>query len=509
MALPMTEQNTDDASKSYDNAVAARDPVAMMDVAKQSFGTPVGQAAMKAADFMYKTSKEFDDLIGPVEKAGGPATPEGRLALTNRWKSVKDDPQWGDAFLMYMMGDKVGAAQMVTGGPVKERITYDRAGNQLKERFNALGQIVEVMDMANQRKLDPREYGQRGGGLPQWENSLGYEIDKIKAKENTEALIKNTKSNDYWKMTVDSLTPKADEALRLSGKIKDLPSDVQSKIFEANSRGQQIANTSSRSKSILNQINQDASFKTDKELSAEFGAKIGLGAAPVKWDAASKTFRNLKTGQTKSLSELESEQNTQNVSNELNKSFQQSQDNLAKYLKTSKLSNDQQFEVIRYYQLLHEMTQEMAVAETKYDKPAFLTRPSTADITDPVKAGVLMSMGVLANKDIMNEYSNFYNNNIKNYGPGDVPKPFEIERAYTDNDMFKNQQKKLAYYYQQVMGTPTETRANPEAEVTPKKAAVPPAPKAAKPSQAKPAAEKVESIAEIRARLRAEREAAK
>lgn len=476
MALPVTEQpnQVDDVSAKYDSAVANRDPVAMMDVAKQSYGTPLSTVALKNADLMYKTSKQFNELVNPIEKLGGIATPEGRIELTNKWKSVKNNPQWGDALLMFALGDKQGASNMITGGEVKTRITYDRAGRQLQEQYNALGQIVDVTDMTEQRKLDPREYGQRGGGLRQWENSLGYVVDKKQIEENTKSLIENNKTNDYWKLTIDSLTPKADQALSLSKSIKDLPSDVQAEIYKASSRGQQASSAASTSKSLLQQINQDASFRTDREFNAEFGSKIGLGADPVKWEAASKTFRNLRTNQTKSLGELEQQQNSSNVSSELNNSFTQSQNDLAKFLKTSKLSNGQQEQVLLYNKLLNEMNQEMTMAEMKYGKPAFLTRPSTADITDPVKNGVLMATGVLANKDIMNEYIDYYNKNIKNYGPGEVPRPLEIERAYTTTDLFKNQQGKLAHYYEQIMSMPTQVRSMEEAKPAAKKAVAPP-----------------------------------
>ena len=117
----------------YEVAVANRDPNALVSLAKETIGTPLSPISLYAADSINKKAQEFDALTSKIAQAGGAGTPEGRMAVADTWKTVKDNPQWGDALLRYVLGDKQGAARMITGGDITTRITFDKYGKQIKE----------------------------------------------------------------------------------------------------------------------------------------------------------------------------------------------------------------------------------------------------------------------------------------------------------------------------------------------------------------------------------------
>ena len=466
--------NNEDLSVKYNEGVVNRDPLALMDVAKEGYGTPISDAAINSADIIYKTGNEFNKLVTPIEKAGGVQTPEGRVAAADTWKTVKDNPQWGDALMMYLMGDKAGAAAMVTGGAVKSYTTYDQAGRQLRERRNALGEIVNVTDLESGQTINPQEYGKRGGGLVNWETTLGGIKAKETAKKNTELLNDSITRKNAWATAIDANLPAAKEVMRLGSIIKGLDGKVQSKIWEAGSRTAAEATNIGKTKQFFKQSGDTLNLKDGEEVSKNYGYDAGLGKGPIVFDAKTNTLRNTSTGDSVSINKLKNDMSSDTSSKNLETAFKQDQENLAQYLLTSGLDADKQAEVIRYFQLSNQMAKEFSKLETKHDKPAFLASLPDLRYSDPVKMGTLISTSVLSNKDVMDKNMKFFNNSIKNYEKGEVPNPNEIDSAFTKNPSsgFVESMDNLSNAWRTIMSMPSAAKELPATEET--KKAVPP-----------------------------------
>lgn len=480
--------NNDSLSAKYDEGVANRDPAALMDVAKESYGTPVATAAMHSADLIYKTSKEFDKLVTPIEKAGGAATPEGRMAFADSWKTVKDNPQWGDAMIMYLMGDKVGAANMVTGGAISDYTTYDQAGRQLRESRNALGQIVKVIDMETGNELDPREYGKRGGGQTTWENTLGGINAKETAKENTKLLNESITQKGIWSSAIDAAIPKAQEVIRLGSVIKGLDPKIQSKVWDSLSSSRSRSDYIGKSKQFLSSTNNGADLKDGEDVSKTRGFDAGLGQGPIIFDAKTQTLNNKSTGTSVNLNKLKQDTSADSSSTQMEEAFKQDQAGLAKYLLTSGLDTNQQTEVVRYFQLSNELNKDFAKLEAKSGKPSFLGSVPEVGYADPIKMGLLSAAGILSNKDVMDKHVRFFNDKAKNYPKGEVPNPAQIDSAFTKRPEFNQSMQGLADAWKNIMDMKLETRSSaPEPK---KSAAVPPAAKSVGKPPVKKAPEK-------------------
>lgn len=473
-----TFQNADPAVK-YDEAISNRDPVALLNVAKETYGHPLSTVALNAAENISKTKQEFNSLVDPIEKAGGAATPQGRLETVNQFKTIKDNPQWGDALIMYLMGDKESAAKMVTGGPIKTQYVYDSAGRQIRERVNALGETVESYDEDAKKALTPQERAARKVGLTSWQQSLGYQQEQANLKTNVESLNKNVAANNYWAAKTEANLPKAKEMLRLNQQIKELPPELASKVYEASSRAMQKASSVSNNRSLLGQIQKGAGFKDGEEVGGQFANALQLGEGPIVWNAGKKSFENRSTGKTKSISELEQEQNTNNISNDLQNNATQTQANLALYFKTHGIKQEDQYKVIRYFDLANEIGRDYAEAAAKHDVPAFLTLPSAARVEDPNKKGAIQALSIIANGDTFSNFQNYFNNNIKNYGPGTAPRPNEIENAFTNTSEFKTIQDNYGRIVQRLMDEPAQVMREAEKP----KVAVPPKREVVKPTE--------------------------
>ena len=77
-------QKPDPIQAQYELAVQARDPVAMMDIARKTLGSPISQAAVEAASTMERNGQQYDSIVKPIQDAGGINTPEGRLKEIGR-----------------------------------------------------------------------------------------------------------------------------------------------------------------------------------------------------------------------------------------------------------------------------------------------------------------------------------------------------------------------------------------------------------------------------------------
>lgn len=448
----------------YEVAVANRDPNALVSLAKETIGTPLSQISLYAADSINKKAQEFDALTSKIAQAGGAGTPEGRMAVADTWKTVKDNPQWGDALLRYVLGDKQGAARMITGGDITTRITFDKYGKQIKEQINALGEKVDVVDLETGKPIGMADYAKRGGGLPTWENTLGNLLEKENLKTNITKLNENVEKNNAWSAKTAALTPKYSELgdIFASLKNKDISPDALAKVFQFANQSMGATAAQSNNKSILNQWNQGVGFRTGEQVSKSVASQFGLPAGT--WTFNGKGGITNEKGETKNFSELEQSQNTNNVSQENTKNFNQTQADLLKYLKTSKLNDADQTQLMRALELSRDIGREQLELVAKHGTPTFLTLPSAFNLEDQYSRGRVQALQGASNAEVMDAFTKFYNKAIQNYGPGQAPKPNEIENAFTNSDEYKNIQAKYLGITKDILSEPRKFQSSAKAE---------------------------------------------
>ena len=448
----------------YEVAVANRDSTALVNLAKETVGTPLSQISLFSANNINSKLQEFDSLTGKIAAAGGAGTPEGRMAVADTWKTVKDNPQWGDALLRYVLGDKQGAARMITGGDVTTRITFDKFGKQIKEQINALGEKVDVVDLETGQAIGMADYAKRGGGLPAWENTLGNLLEKKNLETNIVKLNENVEKNNAWSAKTAALTPKYTELSDIfaSLKNKDIPPDALAKVFQFANQSMGATAAQSNNKSLLNQYQKGVGFREGEQVSKSVASQFGLPGGT--WTFNGKGGVTNEKGETKSFSELEQAQNTNNVSQENTKNFNQTQADLAKYLKTVKLSDADQIQLMRALELSRDIGREQIELVGKHGTPTFLTLPSAFNIEDQYSRGRVQALQGASNAEVMDAFTNFYNKAIKNYGAGQAPKPNEIENAFTNSEEYKKIQAKYLGQTKEILSEPRKFESSAKAE---------------------------------------------
>ena len=434
------ETNQPSVADKYELAVQSRDPKAMLEVAQFSLGTPVADIAINAANNMYKSNQVFDSLVKPIEAAGGINTPEGRTKVADTWKTVQDNPRWGSAIVEYLLGNP-NARLNVTGGNIKPVITYDDQGNQLEEHQNELGQRAFVVDVATQTRLSPEEYARRGGGRTSLENTLARKAQLENQKQNLEEFNKNLKATGAWTAASTELgdlyKQKQDMLKQLAG------SGLNNKQLEELSSftTRQIGSSQSMSKgfSDLDQFvrargnNVEESVRKGAEAAARrLGLRLG----------ADGSITNTK-GEKVDTNALNSLQKSFNESNSAEQNFNQTQEQLAKNMiyKNLGLKEKQIFDSIletdrRIETKVSELTRE-------YGQPKFLVAPAAMGIADQFARAEVQAIQGQFNSAAMQAYDDWRKDKIKNYPPGQVPSPSELESAFTKTDIYKDLKNKF------------------------------------------------------------------
>lgn len=432
--LIVEQKKPESVADKYELAVQSRDPKAMLEVAQSAFGTPVADIAINAAKNIYKSNQVFDNLVKPIEEAGGINTPEGRKKVADTWKTVQDNPRWGSAIVEHLLGNP-NARLQVTGGNVKTVITYDDQGNQLEEHQNELGQRVKVVDVASQRELSPQEYARLGGGRTSLENTLARKAQLENQKQNLEEFNKNLKATGAWTAASTELgdlyKQKQDMLKQLAG------SGLNNKQLEELSSftTRQIGTSQSMSKgfSDLDQFvrakgsNVEESVRKNANAAA---AKLGLKLG------ADGSITNAK-GEKVDTNALNSLQKSFNESNSAEQNFNQTQEQLAKNMiyKNLGLKEKQIFDSIletdrRIETRVSELTRE-------YGQPKFLVAPAAMGVADQFARAEVQAIQGQFNSAAMQAYDQWYKDKIKNYPPGQVPNPSELETAFTKSAVYK------------------------------------------------------------------------
>lgn len=441
MAELIVEQTKPESvADKYELAVQSRDPKAMLEVAQSAFGTPVADIAINAAKNIYKSNQVFDSLVKPIEEAGGINTPEGRKKVADTWKTVQDNPRWGSAIVEHLLGNP-NARLQVTGGNVKTVITYDDQGNQLEEHQNELGQRVKVVDVASQRELGPQEYARLGGGRTSLENTLARKAQLENQKQNLEEFNKNQKATGAWAAASDELNTlygqKQDMLKQLAG------SGLNNKQLEELSSftTRQIGSSQSMSKGFSDLDQFVRSRGTNVEESVKKNANAAAARLGLKL-GADGSITNAK-GEKVDSNALNQLQKNFSESNSSEQNFNQTQEQLAKNMvyRNLGLKEKQIFDSI--LETDRRIEEKVSKLNQQYGQPTFLIAPSAMGVADQFARAEVQAIQGRFNSAAIQEFQNWKSEQLKNYPPGQVPNPSELETAFTKTNIYKDLKNKF------------------------------------------------------------------
>lgn len=424
---------SEDPAVEFDAAVSNRDPVGMIGIAKKSFGTPVAEAALKAADVMYKTSKEFDAFANPIIKKGGALTPEGRLEVAQKFETIKENPRYKDALFLLLTGDQAGARRMIMGGAVKRQITYDNAGRPIEEYVNELGEQERVRDPITGRDLTPEEYFKRGGGRPTLENTLGFQTRKANLEANRLAYKETEKQSNAYASASAEIKTLNQQRINLVKNLNDLPDEVRTKAFEfANesfSKGQEVSKSIDTLKQLTAQNGIRVGEQIDKRLSASFGPGVW------KYEGSGR-FTN-ERGESRNIQDLDQKTEADRVANEIKNSFNRTREDLIKFELYKRMSPEQKLRLDQFINISNELATKNAELAAGFGTPTYLVTPSAFNITDQLARGEIQSIQGEFNAEASQLFDVYRKQMIQNYGPDDAPSPKELEANFVKTPEYR------------------------------------------------------------------------
>ena len=433
--MPATLANQPTPAQQYDMAANSGNPDQMLAVAKEHLGTPVGAAAYHAANTLYRTSKEFNDLVAPIEKAGGVGTPEGRLQLEQKFKGVKDNPDMWDVLLQYATGNKKYAMDLLTGGKVETNRVTDKNGKIIEVSTNALGKVVKARELGSPVEMTENEYQARGVGRQTYENTLQYINQKQINRTNIDEAKASEKKNNAWLAASPIMGANANELYNHLNDIKKAASFAPKEYadlmkFVSNSMG--IADSTSKGSTVLDQAIKDNSIYAGRAIDAKVASSLGLEGGPWKW-TASGAERQDGTDK-KSFGELKQNTNTENKTNELNRNYQQTREALLTSATLSKLNDVDQKKFMRALDLAKELGQTQAIL-AKNGVPEFLSLPSSFQAEDKLTLGQAKAVQTMFNAKVMPMYAEYYKNAMK--GAENPPNPKELEAGFQQTPEYR------------------------------------------------------------------------
>ena len=428
------EQKPVSVADKYELAVQARDPIAMMNVARETVGTPISQVAAENAQKLQQSTQTFDSLTKPIDQAGGLQTPEGRLKASDSWKTVKDNPQWGSFLVEHLLGNP-NARLQATGGNVKTTITYDDRGNQLEEHTNELGQRLKVIDVATQKPISPAEYARLGGGRTSLENTLARKAELENQKQNLEQFNKNQKTTGAWGAAAPELNDlykqKQDMLKQLYG------SGLNNKQLEelASFTTRQLGSSQSISKGFTDLDQYVKSRGTNVDEAVAKSAKAAASRMGLKLEADG-SIKNSK-GETVNASALAQLQKNFSESNSSEQNYSQTQADAAKSMvyKNLGLKEKQVFDsILEIDRRIEDKTSRLS---NEFGQPSFLVTPSAMGVSDQFARGEVQAIMGRFNSAALQEFQNWKEEQLKNYPAGQVPSPNQLEQAFVKTPLYK------------------------------------------------------------------------
>lgn len=427
-------------AQEFDTAVDSGDPKLMLKVAQVNADTPVGVAATAVADLFYKGQKAVDEMMAPIEKAGGLQTPEGRMQVAKQAQTYfkQDDPKIFDAFIYSITGNRKMAQAMLTGGDVQYKTFVDKNGNQYQVGFNALGKIIDAEDIKG-RKISKEEFDALKIGRQSYENTLDY-LQSKQINENNTAEWQAKQKRD-----ANAATTYNGVIAPLAARMYDDLEFVKNLDIDPKQRSEMLrfANTALGASSSLTQ-GQQTLKQMQSQASANIGKDVGegeiksLGLPAGIYSYTDKGIVNKKSGESYSFNELGQMQTSASKSNEIDAKYTQNKQDFAKYLQTTGLTKEQQDRVLRVFDASKEIGKSLLKLESE-GAPRFLFTPNASDAEDPYGLIQGKNIQLLTNQKLL-EMNAEYNRGALQAAQrkgGILPNPAEIEAGFSRTPEFR------------------------------------------------------------------------
>jgi len=444
----------------FNQAVTARDPQALVNLAKDSPET--APAAIEAAKTITKNVTQFNDVTKGI-KVG---TPEGNIALANKFQllndpkeakkygytTIADNPRWGDALMYFAAGDKATAMKQIMGGAVSTKIEYStKTGEALVKKVNELGEPLAVYDSKGNAMPFDEYLTKHGGSLSQYNETLGG----IKAKQELESnIVENQKSvqrNSAWeqRLAADEFAYVAKREAWTALFDSGLTKEERAEIASASGATLSYARSLQDGMNAFDQFSKgNATDLTAQERQALGGAIASAGDQSnipgLKLNADNTVTDS--SGKKYNANELKNVMKNFNIGKQLDIAYQQTQANLAESKIVKKLTNDQ-FKLLQSALSIDQQIERDNAELTKnVGTPSFLRMPSAANITDQAARPIVQALQGEFNAKAIKEFQMWRDNEIRRneqINPSYVPKPNELEAAFTRTDAYKTLQRQF------------------------------------------------------------------
>lgn len=434
-----------------DQHVAQGNAPALDSFAQKYKNTPEGQASADLAEKVKRGQTEYNKLLGSID----PNTPEGRLKALQTYKTVKDEPRYGDALMMYMAGDKVGAMQTIMGGKVETKIEYlPTTGRMVIKKVNALGQPVSVEDAESGQIIPMPEYAKLGGSVSSLENTLKYQSDKATQEFRTKEFNNATKAFNGLDTLAKAKDPLVKTYTDLMSEIMNEPSigmedrkliagftSVQTQFTRNYSAAKQFIDSATNTKG------QTLSLENRKALGLKADGSIDKSALEAALAANGDVSLKDAAGNTFTANTLLQAMKTKNVSEGVEKNTSQTK----QALEESVIANLYKDKPVLYNKIKSaiEMNGQIqtlnAQGTAEHGNPLFTIPTTAASFTDPTQKVLAQAIQEKFNVETTIEFNNWRKQQMemaRKAGAVDYyPEPGELESKFTETPYYKNKQR--------------------------------------------------------------------
>lgn len=444
----------------FESAVDSGDAKALY-----SLTTSIDPKVREAAKDKVAVIEKSDALVkalSPIDTN----TPQGRIeiaqvyqTLNNRdearakgWTTIQDSPQVGTALLRFVMGDKIGALNQITGGAVKATTEYDDAGKMLIVNRNELGQIDSIFD-PDGKMISRQEYAARGGSR-ELENTLARKRQIQMQEANIKTYLADTEKQGKSVGALEAASAYSREMGELSKDFVDLDPENSAMLASFNNATLNYENNRSNTIGLLDSIarskNKDLSAGQIKDIITGVGNITGQ---IIKHEEGDKFTVGGKTGV--SVNDLLQQTKQSSASAGIERSVNQSKENVAnqiKIIQASKMDPDQKEAQIRRLQKMDRYfdlagQREKIYAENKENLPAFVQIPtSLPNITDQasrLKLNAIQGEYASAQVSAFNQWKNEELKKERAVNPNFVPEPGRYEAQWVKQPEFKQLEKEF------------------------------------------------------------------
>lgn len=444
----------------YRDAADSGNPGKMLDFANKARGTDFYDAAVSAADIMYKQGQEFDSYIKPILAKGGINTPQGRMAISDTWEAASQKPQIGRAIVETLLGNP-NARLFVTGGTVKSNIKYDDAGNAIEQFTNELGRIVRATDLKTGREIGPREFGALQAGL---------DLDKTLGRKNATAI-------QEFNVGEFNRSEKASENLAAAAPLLNNLYANKQKMLEqlhgsglSNKQLEELASFSAR------QVGYTQSITSGFNAMDQYVRSKGVGVDESTKKAAQSGFEKFgfKVGADGSVTDSNNVKVDKNYLDQLQKNFSKNNNFEQNYSQTkedaikSEVYKNMSAEQKQVFDSILENDRRIEAKNAElfsaYGALPFLVNPAAMNIGDQFARAEVQAIFGQMNAQATSLYNEWRRNQVAEFRKrGQVPTAGQLENAFAKTEAFQKLKDDYAEMATNVRLRPVETAPDREA----------------------------------------------